>query len=329
MEEHTNLPMERGSVAADVLYEGKAMQQVSTGFSTAVVVQKPRNRKDIIKACEEEAIIAGDDFYYAWTVNETQKDGSKKPKLVEGPGIGLAQAAARNWGNCAIMMTVEETVDSFIFTPTFIDLETGFNLQRAFRQAKAKNVGKKYSSDRAEDMIFQIGQSKATRNLIINALPNWLINKTMEAAKQNVIAKIEKLGVGPAKERLLDWFEKKGIAAERIEAKLDKKQAVWQLEDLALLFGAMNSIIKGQELPEDLFPPTKPEPVKYDLPEDILKSIDIYCEALGINEAEKSMALGGCKGDAKKATAYRDELMKKVADKEKAEKKGLFEGGQK
>lgn len=238
------------NAGSNIVEQGGAMMQVSTGFSTAVAVQKPRNRMAIVKMCEEEAAIAGDEFYYGWTVKN--KDGSKS--LVEGPGVGLAQAAARNWGNCAVMMGVEEFPDHYIFTPTFVDLETGFNLQRAFRQNKGQDIGK-FDKDRAEDIKFQIGQSKATRNVILNSLPNWLINKMMAVAKQNIIEKIQKEGLDSAKSRVLAFFARYDIDVARIEAKIKKVAARWNAEDIALLSGAMKTLADGAESAEELFPP--------------------------------------------------------------------------
>ena len=176
-----------GSMAGEIIESGKTLQQARAGFVTAVTVQKPRERMKVLRACEEEAAIAGDEFFYAWTV--TNKDGKKS--LIEGPSVNLALTAVRNWGNSGVMVNVDETHDTYIFTATFVDLETGFNLQRTFRQRKTKKIGK-YDQDRAEDIIFQIGQSKAIRNVIVNALPSWLVSSMMNKSKENIIKKIEK-----------------------------------------------------------------------------------------------------------------------------------------
>jgi hypothetical protein len=323
--------MDAGSAAVEAVVEsGKALRQVNTGFSTAVAVQKPRELKKVMEACILEAGIAGDDFYYAWTIKN--KDGSSK--LVEGPGIGMAQAAARNWGNCALLMDVREESDAYFFTPTFVDLETGFNLQRVYRQAKKKDIGSKYDKDRAEDIVFQIGQSKATRNVATNALPNYLFTKMMEAAKQNLTEKIKRMGIGPAREKLVEWFKTRGIEIDRLEARLGKKAAVWNEEDLVLLHGAMNSILKNQELPDELFPPTKPEGgTNFGLNPELLQQIANLCADLGVSQANMAMNLGAMKGDVAKAEAYRNELLDKAAEREKkgegqpkeGQEDGLFE----
>ena len=239
-----------GMGGGELIASGATLQKSQTQFSTAVAIQRPRRRFDVIKACEEEAVIGGDEFFYSWTV--TTKEGKKE--LIEGLSIKAALAAARNWGNCGIPCSVEENIDTYIFTATFVDLETGFNLQRTFRQKKTLNIGKKYN-ERAEDIVFQIGQSKAIRNVILNALPSWLTTKMFLKAKENVIEKINRMGIAVAREKTVAFFQKYGITVDRIENKLNgKKPNAWDAEDLALLQGAMNTLISGQESADSLFP---------------------------------------------------------------------------
>lgn len=236
------------SPASELIAGGNTLRKMQTEFTTAVAVQKPRDRKLIVRACEEEAAIAGDEFYYAWTVKS--KDG---PKLVEGLSIQAALAAARNWGNCAIPCHYEESSNSYTFTATFLDMETGFNLQRTYKQRKSPNIGMK-DVERAEDIVFQIGQSKAIRNVILNALPSWLTSKMLIKAKEEVVGKIRKMGIPVAKEKALAFFKKYSIETERIEKKLGKQLIGWNEEDLALLQGAMTAMSTGQESAASLFP---------------------------------------------------------------------------
>ncbi|MBF0474184.1 MAG: hypothetical protein HQK93_10730 [Nitrospirae bacterium] len=161
----------------------------------------------------------------------------------------------RNFGNSAVTIDVVESANTYIFTANFIDVETGFTLQRAFRQAKKKNIGKKYDQDRAEDIIFQIGQSKAIRNVVNNAMPSWIINQMIQKAKENIIGRINSKGLNAAKQDTLSFFQRQGIEIERIEAKIGKKPVHWIAEDLALLHGAIRSLSDGQESAEELFPP--------------------------------------------------------------------------
>lgn len=202
----------------------------------------------IIKACEEEAAIAGEEFFYSWTVKSKQG-----PKLVEGLSIGGAVAAARNWGNCALPCKVEEEANHYVFTASFVDFETGFNMQRVFKQRKEQNIGMKDTA-RAEDITFQIGQSKALRNVILNAMPSWLTSKMLKKAKEEVIGQITKMGIPVAQKKALEFFEQRDIPVERVEKKIGKNHAHWNAEDLAMIKGAMSSLVNGQESADSLFP---------------------------------------------------------------------------
>jgi hypothetical protein len=245
-------PLLSGSVTPgeEIVAGGQTLRRTQTQFTSAIAIQKPRDRNHVITLCEEEATIAGDEFYYSWTVKKRQGGSA----LVEGLSVNAALAAARNWGNCAIPCQLEETKNEYIFTATFLDMETGFNLQRIYRQSKKKNIGSKMDDERQADIIFQIGQSKALRNVILNALPSWLTSKMIKKAKENVIGKIEKMGVAKAREKTLAFFARYDVTPERIEAKIGCKVKGWDAEILATLQGAMNALLNGQESAESLFP---------------------------------------------------------------------------
>lgn len=245
-----------GTSGEAIVRSGQVLQKTQTQFTTAVAIQKPRDRKNVIRLCEEEAAIAADEFFYSWTVK-----GNKGNQLVEGLSVSASLAAARNWGNCAIPCEVEDTEDAYIFTATFLDMETGFNLQRVFRQRKKINIGMK-DVDRAEDITFQIGQSKALRNVILNALPSWLLSKMLVKAKEDVISKILKMGLDVARKKTVDFFSRYSVTPERIEAKIGKKIDKLAAEDLAILQGAMNTLLNGQESAESLFPSSPTNEVK-------------------------------------------------------------------
>lgn len=231
--------------------EGKTLQRSQAGFTTAVTVQKSRNRADVLKACEEEAALAGDEFLYSWPVKDNR---TGKQKIIEGPSIQLTNAAARNWGNCGVLIEHIENDTHYFFTSTFVDLETGFNLQRSYRQRKSQDMGKKMDKDRAEDIAFQIGQSKAERNVVANALPSWLIEPMKDKARENVVARITRMGVAKAKEKALEVLLKYGVDEKRIEARISKKSKAWKAEDLAIIHGAIKTLTDGMETAEDLFP---------------------------------------------------------------------------
>jgi len=230
---------------------GQTMVQVRGSYSTAVAVQKPRDLHSVTRALEQESQLAGESFYYGW--------GAGKDRI-EGPSIGLAVAAARCWGNCAIeLLPMQDTPTSWVFTAAFVDLETGFTITRQFRQSKKWTVHGKHDAERKDDMRFQIGQSKATRNVILKAVPEWLVDKALAAAKAGVRAKIEAYikskGMSAAIDVLVSSLAKVGVTEPHI---LDKcGVATLQgltVENLVILKGDLTAIQNGQEFANVLFP---------------------------------------------------------------------------
>ena len=235
----------------DLVARGDTMQQMRTSYSTAVAVQRPRELAAVERRFLQEAAMAGETFYYGW--------GAGKDKI-EGASIKLASALARCWGNCAVEpMPIQETADAWIMTAAFIDLETGFTIARQFRQSKKYTVHGKHDAERKDDIRFQIGQSKAARNVILNALPEWMADKAIAAAKAGVKKTIEeyvsKNGVAKAVDHILRALAKVGVSEERVLAKLSlaKKTAI-DIDHIVLLKGDLSAIESGQEWADNLFP---------------------------------------------------------------------------
>lgn len=238
-------------VVAHTLASGRALQQVRTSYVTAVAVQKPRELIRVEKKLLEEARLAGESFYYGWGVGKNR---------IEGPSIELATAAARCWGNCATEMApVQDMPTAWIFTASFIDLETGYTRTRQFRQSKNWTVHGQMDDERKTDIRFNIGQSKAERNVILKALPGWLIDKAMAAAKSGVREMIEgyikKNGLPAAIDIAMRALEKHGIKEDRVCAKFGLAAATaLDLDALVVIKGDLHAIESGQERAEALFP---------------------------------------------------------------------------
>lgn len=216
-----------------------------------LTAKQQRNLKDIRRRLLEEARMMGELAYYGWGA------GSEK---IEGPSVKLAMAAARCWGNCSVeAMPLQETRDAYVFTSRFIDLETGYTLERQFRQSKAWKVYGKHDEERKSDIRFQIGQSKAARNLVLNALPEWLIDEAMEEAKagcrEKIEAYIERNGLPAAVDAIIRSLAKEGVKEEVVLAKLSiaKRDAI-KVDDIVMLKGCLKAIQDGAERAAELFP---------------------------------------------------------------------------
>ncbi len=251
MDQNGLVTVDQNSPMADIVANGGTMQQTRSSYTAAVSVQRPRNLKKTHDNLMQEAQLAGESFYYGWGAGENK---------IEGPSVDLAMAALRHYGNCAVELApVQDLHDSWIFTAFFIDLENGVTIPRQFRQSKNWVVYGKMDPERKMDVRFQIGQSKAIRNVILNAVPKFLIDHALAMAKSGVKDKIEKYvadkGLPAAVDLVLRSLAKQGVKEDRILAKFqvaDKKALT--IENLVILRGDLSALEAGRERASDLFP---------------------------------------------------------------------------
>lgn len=223
-----------------------------------LTAKQRRDLNDVRRRLLDEARMMGDSAYYGW---QAGKDA------IEGPSVKLAMAAARCWGNCSVeAMPLQETRDAYVFTSRFIDLETGYTLERQFRQSKAWTVYGQMDAERKGDIRFQIGQSKAARNLVLNALPEWLIDEALTEAKSGCREKVEQLvaskGIAAAVDMIVTAIVKQGVKEPAILAKCGvAKREGLKVDDIVMLRGCLKAIQDGAERASELFPsPDQPKP---------------------------------------------------------------------
>lgn len=232
-------PEERSNLPAQI--------SITQRFVTAQVVQNPRRIPAVVGKLREMAMVGSERFYYRWEVKNT--DGTKKP--VEGLSIKGANSLAMIYGNCSIDVDGRETETHYYIKATFIDLESGANMTREFRQRKKMNLGKRMDADRAEDIAFQIGQSKAIRNVITNALDPFA-TEMLEQAQKGVLARIER---NP--EKALNWIlETAGshnVSLQRLELYVARPKAEWVAVHMAKLYGALNALEDGMDTANNIF----------------------------------------------------------------------------
>lgn len=247
----TGNPIEVTSGPAELIEQGRALQRVQARYAGAIVVQKPRDIRTVEESVKREAALIGEDGFYAWGAGKNR---------IEGASIELSMTLARCWGNCVVeQLTPEETRDAWIFSQVFVDLETGFSYARAFRQAKRWKIHGNFDEDRADDMRFQIGQSKAARNVILRSLPSWLVNRALDVCKGGVREKIEKRiesrGLADVQSSAVAHLEKLGVPRDRVLASFGRKAiAALTVEDLVTIAGSVRALETGSDTADSLFP---------------------------------------------------------------------------
>lgn len=221
-------------VGQAMLERGQTVQQMRLdNYMTAVQVQAPRDKRRVIKEVEFEAELLGEKAYYSWTAK-----GKGGRSLVEGASIDLAMVMLREWGNCAARADlVQETGTHYLFDGIFLDLERGVTVVRQYRQVKSRDMGK-MDKDRAEDIVFQVGQSKAMRNAVLVGVPQWLQDKALRKAKTAAAKRL-------TPDKVVDAFSKWSVDQKALERRVGKGAKRWDEMDIAELRGVYQAILDG------------------------------------------------------------------------------------
>ena len=249
----------QGGVGSDMLPAltpragGAATDQALAGFVTAQKVAIKRDFPRILAEGKAVAAAAGDRFFYRIPFKQRDKaTGETKTTFVEGPSINLAMAAVSLYGNCKVAAVVEkETQDAWTFAAQFQDLEKGVTIVRSFQQRKGQNTGMR-DGGRQLDIVFQIGQSKAMRNVIVAALP-LLVSEMHEAAKDSLLSRIAK-NPDAARSWVLDRLDQRRISIKRVERMIARAQDKWTAADMARIVADLNAIADGVATADDLWP---------------------------------------------------------------------------
>lgn len=221
--------------------------RVQSQYTTAMVCPVRRDMKKVVDAVVREAELAGEDFMYSFSIGK-----GEKRTLIEGVSIDGAMILSRNFGNCIPEIEIaQEAPTHWIFRATFVDLETGATLPRLFRQSKGTLHGK-FDPERKLDIALQIGQSKAQRNVIVKAMPTYLVNAAVKAAKAAAAASIKDLP--QAISDACATFQKMNVTPEQIETFIGAPRAQWNANDIVRLRATYKAIADRQTTVDQEFP---------------------------------------------------------------------------
>jgi hypothetical protein len=160
----------------------------------------------------------------------------------------MTNSIVAEYGNCIQRAKLNRETDTHWYIDgEFVDLERGVMTVRQFRQRKdqaAKSA--KYDSERALDIAFQIGQSKAMRNAVLNGIPQSIIERAIKRVKQAEAQEaIQESGsIDKAKLAMVAAFAKIKVTQEMIEKRLEKPIAEWTEADVVnmrIVYKSINS----------------------------------------------------------------------------------------
>lgn len=217
---------------------------------TARKVAVPRDVRTILQKIKVGAAAFGDTFYYAWEVND--RANSRKVR-VEGGTITLANFLMQIFGNCCVDCDVHETPTHWVLKAWFIDYENGTSLSRLFQQRKNQNTGMK-DADRQADIVFQIGQSKAERNVILNALGPF-VDFAIEESKRGMVERFKDEENRIKAHAFIDRvMEENKISEIRVTAVVGRRREDWTVPDLARVYAEMRGIKEGFTNAAEVYP---------------------------------------------------------------------------
>ena len=232
---------------------GLAERAVQVIGAQAVAVH--RDEAKVLQKLSALAAAAGPDWFYRFPVRNNRTGGTD---YIEGPSIKLANDVARIFGNNVNEIRDIDNGDSWTFYARFTDIETGFSYERAYRQRKGQTSLRTKDVDRQLDIAYSIGQSKAIRNCICNALQIYT-DYAFEQARNSLVEKIGK-GLNEWRARTIDGIAKIPVELVRVERVIGRAAKDWLAPDVAQVIALMRSVADGMASADEVFPPLDAAP---------------------------------------------------------------------
>jgi hypothetical protein len=234
-------------------------------IQTAQAVAVCRDEAQVLRKLKVLAAAAGENWYYRFPVKDRGRQS-----WIEGPSIKLANDLSRIYGNCSIDVRALDIGDHWMYYARFTDLETGFNTMRAYQQDKGQQTIKTKDAERSMAIAFQIGQSKAIRNVIVNALGTFA-DFAMEEAKGKIVERVGQK-IEEYRTRVIGRLDDMNIDVERVEAAVGRTAETWLAHDIAKIIAELQSIKDGMSTANELYPGTATERPRRQVEDD--KPID-------------------------------------------------------
>lgn len=241
------------------LDSGRSIQRTSTGYTTAVRVAEPRDRREVFRRAKLDAELLGAGAWYSIPFKKRGGGTSR----VEGPTVALAYSLLGAWGNAvAGAELVDQEADGSVwFLARFVDLETGITIERTYRGHCSPAPGSFRGEGRArwESMQYDAQQSRAVRGVILRGLPAWLVAGAVEAARSAVSAdQLGGLSIAQARALLVDKGAELGLEPARLAAFVGSPLEAWTQSECVELVAAIRAVRDGEAERDVLFPIEEP-----------------------------------------------------------------------
>lgn len=238
---------------ATTIEQSRAVAEVQA--AVVVAQQRPRSTQaaiDEIRTSCGQMTLAERAFY------RYPRDGQS----VTGPTIHLARELARVWGNITYGIHELRRDDDQRVSEMMAwawDLQTNTRNSNTFIVPHFRDTkkGRKAIVDLRDVYENNTNQgARRVREAIFAVLPPWLI----EMAKDLCSRTLQDGGGVPLAKRIADardWFARKGITVDQLEARLDRPADRWTEHDAAQLSILMGSLHRGETTLEEEFAPPR------------------------------------------------------------------------
>jgi len=232
---------------------GHALVRPTSGISERVVGAQPvavhRDEQKVLQKLATLAAAAGSDWFYRFPVKK--KEGGQD--WIEGPSIKLANEVLRVFGNLSLEIRELDVGDAWVFYARCTDIEGGSSMERAYRQRKSQSSMRTKDVDRQLDIAYQIGQSKAIRNVVCNFLQIYC-DYAFDQAQDSLVEKIGK-SLEAWRDRTLEGLRKMPVEVARVERTIGRAAKDWLAPDIARIVAMMRSVADGMASVDEVFPP--------------------------------------------------------------------------
>jgi len=232
--------------------QGHSLVRPTTGIAERIVGAQPvavyRDEAKVLAKIKALAAAAGPDWFYRYPV----KKGGGGQDWIEGPSIKLANDVARIYGNFAVETREVDVGDAWVFYCRGTDIESGYSLERAYRQRKGQASIRTKDADRQLDVAYQIGQSKAIRNVVVNALQTFA-DYAYEEARNSLVDKIGK-DINRWRERTVQGIKNMPLELARVERLVGRASKDWLAPDIAQIVAQMKAVADGMTTIDEAFP---------------------------------------------------------------------------
>ena len=216
---------------------------------TAQRVAVERDESRVLQRLKTLCAMNAHRYIYSWAVKDKR---NRREVTISGGTIKMANDLARSYGNCVVDIRAFDHRDHWLFYARFVDLETGYSLTRPFQQRKSQDMGTGMDAERRRDMTFQIGASKAIRNVVLNALDAYA-EFMKEECENKLLSWIEN-NADKANAWISQMLQKHEINLPRIEAVVGRPRAKWTVRDVARVMTELRGVEDGMQSAEDLYP---------------------------------------------------------------------------